>query len=496
MHDPVGWPTRDLLALRTDSTPDRTAIIGTRRDERWTYRQLDHRVDGIATRLRERAETPTGGACVGLLLSPSPAFVATLHAAWRLGWTVVGLNTTLSTRELTSHVRRTQPDVIVYEKGASVGTDELDCPTVPVCELCGGSETAGGIEPARWHRNEMALVLFTSGTTGEPKGVRLTMGNLVSSAVASAFRLGVSPGDRWLGCLPVYHMGGLASAVRTVLYGTTLVLQREFDESETASVLDAYGITGVSLVPTQLRRLLDHGWTPTDPLETVLLGGAPASESLVERAREVGVPVYPTYGLTETASQVATALPAETGTNPGTVGQPLISTDVTVLSGGEPVESGERGEIVVDGPTVTPGYLDDERTDRAFGEWGLHTGDVGYRDDEGRLWIVGRRDEMVITGGELVAPAEVTAVLENHPDISDAAVVGIPDDEWGERVVALVVPDGTHQPESETLREYCRTHLAGFKVPKEIVLSKEVPRTPSGTIDHETVKEKMRTHLE
>jgi O-succinylbenzoic acid--CoA ligase len=501
---PVAWKRQDPLARRAETTPDRTALLAVDGEEAWTYRELHERVDGAAARLQTAGpDSSVTNSRVGLLLSPRPAFVVTLHAVWRLGWTAVGLNTTGTASELATSVDRADVDVLVCESETepdtgAAGWNEVT-PPLSVAELTDRDETDGskpGVEPAVWEPTETALILFTSGTTGNPKAVQLTPENLESSAMASAVRLGVSPADRWLCCLPVYHMGGLAPAVRTVIYGTTLVIQTEFDTRVTQEAIEEYGVTGVSLVPTQLTRMLDDGWTPPDSLGTVLLGGAPTPDSLLDRATEAGVPVCPTYGLTETASQVATARPEDARTHAGTVGQPLVCTDVHLVADGEPVESGERGEIVVDGPTVTPGYLDAERTAAAVGEWGLHTGDVGYRDEDGRLYVEGRQDDLIQTGGELVAPADVREAICSHPAVDDAAVVGLTDEEWGERVATLVVPDvdsvGNSLDETD-IRSHCRGRLADFKRPKSILLAEELPYTASGTIDRERVRETIRS---
>ncbi|ELZ24073.1 class I adenylate-forming enzyme family protein [Natrinema limicola] len=507
MTAPIDWPTRDPVAHRVAATPQRTALIDVATETNWTFREYDRRIDRVAAALESAG---LAGERLGVLMDTRPAFATLFFAAMRTGTTVVALNVRETTGELAAKVARTDLTAIVCERETetaalavaseanSVDVYSVDEPQRDGTRALEKADTsATSIEPVDLERDDTQLVMFTSGTSGEPKAVRLTVGNLVASATASAFRLGVDPDDRWLCCLPMYHMGGLAPVVRSALYGTPVVIQRAFDPAATARVLEDYDISGVSLVPTMCKRLLDASWEPTDALRFVLLGGAPASSELLERCRERNVPVCPTYGMTETASQIATALPEEAATHEGTVGQPLMFTDVTVVDEtGAAVEGGKQGELVVSGPTVTPGYLDDAHTDAAFGDRGLHTGDVGYRDADGRLWILNRRSDRIVTGGENVDPGEVVATLRDHPRVEDAAVVGLTDDEWGERVAALVVPDtdssAADSPiEPRALLAHCDDHLAGFKQPKTIGIVDALPRTASGTVDREAVREQL-----
>ncbi len=495
-----GWPTRGPLSYRAATTPGRTAVVDVASDREWSYRQFDDAVAGTAAALV--ASLPGGRESrprVALLSSTRPAAVASFHAGLRAGAQLAPLNVRLAERELRARVERVGPDLLVCERDTEpAALDAADCPVVsldapssadverlPTVDGAAGAGEAVG--PPRWERDETAVLLFTSGTTGDPKCVRLTPGNVVSSATASAFRLGVAPGDRWLDCLPVYHMGGLAPLLRCPLYGTGLLVQRGFDAGRTADAIAARRATGVSLVPTQLHRLLADDWRPPDSLDTVLLGGAPAGADLVERALDAGVPVYPTYGLTEAASQVATATPDVARDRPASVGQPLLVTSVSVVGDGVPLDPGEAGELVVDGPTVTPGYLDAERTAAAFGEYGLHTGDVGYRDADGHLWVLGRADDTIVTGGENVHPGEVEPVLCEHPGVTAAAVVGVPDEEWGERVGAVVVTSG--DVAADALQGHARERLADYKIPRTVRFGDELPRTHSGTVDRGAVRE-------
>jgi O-succinylbenzoic acid--CoA ligase len=216
---------------------------------------------------------------------------------------------------------------------------------------------------------------------------------------------------------------------------------------------------------------------------------------LIRDCEAVGVPVHPTYGTTETASQIATATPDSAFAAPDTVGSPLVTAEVTLVDPetGTPVDAGETGEVVVDGPVVTPGYLDGSATAAARGEYGLHTGDLARRDAAARLTILGRLDEAVQTGGETVHPARVAEALESRSVVAKAAVVGVPDAEWGERVVALVVPAEGAAPDPADLRDSLRDVLAPHERPKEIALADLLPRTDSGTVDRTAVRDRFES---
>lgn len=498
MRELTDWPTRDPLAHRAATSPERTALVDTDSGATWTYRELDARVERRAGALASNGVAPDDR--IGLLLSTRVAFVELVHAAMRLRATLVPLNAELTPEELGPQVQQAALDCLLCQAGTEETAVEL-ADGIPVYSVDepehGRIDQVGRLDRPTaalgdrhpLERDRTALVLFTSGTTGTPKGVRLTVGNLLASATASAFRLGVRPDDRWLVCLPMYHMGGLAPVVRSTLYGTAVVLQPAFDAEQTGEVTSEHEITGVSLVPTMLVRMLDSGWAPPESLRFVLLGGAPAPQELIERCERRGVPVCPTYGATETASQIATALPEQAFEHPGTVGQPLMVTEVTILDdAGDPCEPGETGEIVVDGPTVTPGYLDAKASQEVFDEQGFYTGDVGYRDEDGRLWVLGRADDTILTGGENVHPEEVAPVIRDHPAVEDVAVVGLDDPEWGERIAALVVAG---EVQSDALDAHCRDRLASFKIPKTWGVAAELPRTASGTVDREAVRERL-----
>ena len=476
---------RDWLSHRVVSSPDGTALVRAEDGEAWSYTDLDRLVAETAGRLV--AHGLGEGDRVGVLTPPYVGTVGLVHATMRIGATFVPLGEELTAREIAARIDRTDLDAVVCaeptESTATAAVSEIEGVPVYSVDDPADADVTGihdvdpaSLDPPEWSFEDPLCVLFTSGTTGEPKPVPLTAGNVYSSAVASAFRLGVEADDRWLVSLSLHHMGGLAPVYRSVLYGTTLVLREGFDAGGTADDIDAYDVTGVSLVPTMLRRMLNRRGTLSDSLRVVLLGGAPAPAELLERCRDYSIPVYPTYGMTEAASQITTATPRQTRDRIGTVGKPLFGTDVTVVDGGDPVDPGETGEIVVSGPTITPGYLvedggDPDAVDGAgasttdaveggdasstgsvgvngietadldrsdFGPYGLRTGDVGRFDEDGYLHVLNRVDDRIISGGENVEPGEVADVLREYDDVDDVAVVGLDDEVWGERVAALV----------------------------------------------------------
>ena len=328
-------------------------------------------------------------------------------------------------------------------------------------------------------------VLFTSGTTGQPKGARLPQRAFLASAAASRANLGATGEERWLCNLPLFHVGGLAMAVRCALDGSALVLHRRFDAEATARALSTEGVTHASLVARTLELTLDAGAT-AGALRAVLLGGGPLPAELAARARARGLPVLQTYGLTEACSQVATERPGEAdGT---TAGPALPGLSVRVCHpDGTLVQPGEGGEIQVQGPTLMAGYLDEpQATARALADGWLRTGDVGAQDGLGRLRVLARRTDLILSGGENVYPAEVEAVLASHPGVSEAVVVGRSDAAWGEvPVAAVVLRPGAG---AEGLVEWLRERLAGFKVPREVVAVQALPRTAAEKVDRAAVR--------
>ncbi|MFQ5398043.1 MAG: o-succinylbenzoate--CoA ligase [Anaerolineae bacterium] len=506
----------DWLTERAAATPQKLALIFG--EERWTYGELDTAVSHLAAHLHQHGVRP--GDFVAALLPNSPLYVCLVHALARLSAALVPLNTRLTPAELQWQVDHVSAKWLV--------TSEKNKETINCEQLIMNNEWLKGNASFTIHHSQFTIhnsqaVVFTSGTSGRPKGAMLTFANHFYSAMASAYRLGVQPDDRWLSVLPLYHVGGLAVIFRSCLYGTAVILHPRFQLDAINHSLDHDAPTLISLVPTMLYRLLGSRSHWPASLRLILLGGAAATPELIKQANQLPRQnihnsqftihnsqflslVAPTYGLTEAASQVATMPPEEAARKPGSVGKPLMFTSVKIVGGdGEPLPPGEIGEVVVTGPTVMAGYFNkQQKTDNeqratnanqspfAIRQSSFHTGDLGYLDEEGDLWVALRRSDLIVTGGENVYPAEVEAGLREHTAVLEACVVGVPHPEWGQQVAAMVQLQPGQSLTEAALLAFSRERLAGYKQPRLLRFVEELPRTASGKIARQKVAELLR----
>ncbi|MCK9487052.1 MAG: o-succinylbenzoate--CoA ligase [Dehalococcoidia bacterium] len=485
----VSIDIRDWVAERARTHPHHLALEC--EDERLTYVDLDRRVARTAAGLR--AAGLSEGAPVAVLAGNGVPIAVLAHATPRAGGLFMPLNARLSAAEMAYQLRDSGARLLVATRefaplaGEAAGgldvtvLDADDAGWLPDAGIEG--ETA--IDAARPHS-----VIYTSGTTGRPKGAVLTHGNFYWSAVASAANLGLAEGDRWLACMPLFHVGGLSILLRSAIYGTTAVIHERFDETRVNHALRHQGVTLLSVVATMLTRMFEADPEPyPQTVRSVLLGGGPAPRPLLEAARDRGLPVLQTYGLTETASQVATLSPEDALRKLGSAGLPLLSSTVRIEVDGRAAGVGEVGEILVAGPTVCAGYLGrPDATAQAIRDGWLHTGDLGTLDGEGYLYIADRRDDLIVSGGENVYPAEVESALLAAPGVSECAVVGLPDDRWGAVVVAVVVGEATEA----TLEAHARAALAGYKVPRRFESwPGPLPRTASGKLQRHLVRHRL-----
>jgi len=476
----------DWLTQRARSSPEKTALIF--EGQIWSYAALNQRAEKMTRQLL--AGGIKSGHHVAALASNSPDLVVLIHALIKLGAVLIALNTRLTFEELTWQIQGADVDYLIYDDAFASTAEKLNNKGFSFRQLAAADLVVDHLPEAFDFENTHAII-FTSGTTGQPKGAVLTIDNHFWSATASAFRLGLSPDDRWSLCLPLYHVGGMAIILRSCLYGTAVVLHRDFSAHQIASVIEHQAVTMISLVPTMLHRLMETSLTQLAKLRVILLGGGAASPQLIRTSLGAGLPIVTTYGLTEASSQVATSTLENVAEKIGRAGRPLMFTQLQIESPqGEVLPVGEIGEIVVSGPTVMSGYYRRPDATRSVLQDGrLRTGDMGYLDADGDLWVVQRRTDLIISGGENVYSSEVESVLERHPDIREACVIGLDHPVWGQQIAAAVVLHEGRVLSSKTIEQYCRTSLAGYKIPRVFHFLISFPRTASGKIIRSQVRQ-------
>ncbi len=484
--NPAPLPATDWLAAQARSHPHRPALVWQERT--WTFAQLSAEVDRFTAGLQALGVRP--GDRVALWRVPRPVNVRLVWAVARAGAVLVPFHNRWRAREYRQAWDLTRPHLTVFGE-----PPPLNLGRAAAWETLW--EAGTDRDPQRPPLAPLQGLVFTSGSTGRVKAAALGWKQHFWNAWASAARLGLSPRDAWLLNLPLYHVGGLAVLWRCALYGIPVVLPAEEGpfRGESLRAVARYPVRPslLSLVPTMLYRALQAGVEPWPELRVVLVGGARAAEGLVNEALQAGWPVALTYGLTEAASQVATARPETVRRRPGTVGHPLPFVQVEIRDeGGRPLPAGQVGEIVVRGPTVFYGYWGDAQATRRVlrGGW-LHTGDMGYLDEEGRLWVQGRGAFCINTGGEKVYPEEVEAILMTAPQVAEVGVVGLPDPQWGEAVAAAVVWKAGAPGDLSRLQAVCRQHLAPYKCPKHWFVLPRLPRRPSGKLDRIALRQQL-----
>lgn len=481
--------TLDPLARQADRRPEALALDT--RQGRMSWTELDAQADELAGHLLGAGLRP--GATIATLVPDGPRAVLLLHAITRAGCTIAPLHPGWTDREHVDHLDAVRPDLVVCDQQTEdqaalvvqapplVTLDETSrSRAMPAWDLPPTDQPLPGPQPQAIHS-----LIATSGTTGTPRAAELRLEAHVAIAEATAKRLGLSPGDRWLYTLSMAHVGGLATLLRSAVTGAALVHRGPFDPAAFDELVDRGEITHASLVPTMLHQALEvRGDRPApDTLGCLLLGGAAAPVPLLDRALELGVPVAVTYGQTETTSQIATAPPDLVARKPGTVGPPIDPVEVRIDAQGPD----QAGEILVRGPTLLAGYRGQAESPIDEDGW-LHTGDLGRLDSDGHLWVTGRKDDRIVTGGTTVDPIEVEAVLLEHVDVREAAVVGIEDPAWGQRVAAAVVLYDDAQADSQELKDACRDRLASAKLPRAFAFVDRLPTNANGKVDRQAVQ--------
>jgi O-succinylbenzoic acid--CoA ligase len=456
-----------------------------------SYSDFEERIKATAYQLMLRGVGPRDR--IILCAANSTQWIITAHAVARLAAVLIPVSTRIIAADAIAFLERYKPVLVLTD--SEVGTLWPDSTLLADVDVPGSDFNGSEI---RWESDSDALhsIVSTSGSGGEPKGVCLTLRNHLANALGSALNLGVHADDRWLLNLPLYHIGGMAVMFRAAMYGTTVVVHDRFDAESTWRAIDENRVTQMSLVATTLRRLLDARPTRKCPnhLRSVLVGGGPVPESLIDEARGEGFPVLPTYGMTETSSQFATLSPADSHSKRHTAGRPLAFGEIMICDERDAVTpEGVEGRIYVRGPMVGMGYWNPNgtvepllRTDGWF-----PTTDIGSVDAQGYLTVHGRLDNVIISGGEKIHAEELENALAHIDGVAHAVVVGADDAEWGQRPMAYVELRPGNSLSESAIMTLLGDRVARHKLPIRIEFLPGMPLLPSGKPDRRAVQSRL-----
>lgn len=422
---------------------------------------------------------------VALLSGNSLDLVRFFHALMAIGAVGVPLNTRLSIEEQVWEIEDSKASWLIFDDKNHLFNSAANEPRlfhrISISQVKRQSYSEVKLQ-AEFSLDAPCTMIYTSGTTGKPKGVVLTYGNHWWSAAGSALNLGLTETDKWYCCVPLFHVSGLSLLMKNVIYGMPVVLAKKFDPHEANQMICKNGVTMISVVANMLRRMLDDLETASypDAFRCMLLGGGPAPLPLLQRSRQKKIPVYQTYGLTETASQMVTLPPEFMFSKLGSAGKPLFHGEIRIIKEDRVADPGEAGEIQVRGMNVSPGYWNHPETaDRTFSGGWLRTGDIGYLDTDDFLYVLDRRDDLIISGGENVYPAEIESVLLAFPDVEEAGVIGVKDEQWGEVPFAFVHMKPERTVSEKDILDFCQKKLARYQLPVGIQFTGLLPRNAS-----------------
>ena len=468
--------TQNWLLKQAATQPNQIAIDDG--NERLSFAELKKQVEVLVGKI----DHLNPGSRVGLLATNSLMSYKLALAIMCSGRTIVWLNWRLAGEELERQIKDSGLQLCLVEN--TLWRSGMTDPFKSYSAFLITSADPGELIPV-FKSNWVASIMYTSGTTGKPKGVLQTFGNHFYSAVSSALNLGLSSADKWLCVAPIFHISGFSIIMRGLIYGMTVRLVEKFRAEEIERILANETVTIMSVVPFMLKKLIQQqNKTNThynSAFRCMLLGGGTIDRETLEACLQRSIPVVQCYGMTETCSQIVALRSADALLKLGSVGQPLFSTQLKLS---------KDGEILLKTPALTPGYLNlpDKLPSKMIDGW-YRTGDVGHLDKEGYLYIDGRADEMLISGGENIFPQEVEQVYKRYPQINEVAVVGQNDSVWGQVPVAFVVSD--RRLSTTKLMNYGYEHLARYKVPQHYIFVSELPKNASGKIRRFMLREKL-----
>ncbi|MGV3487084.1 MAG: acyl-CoA synthetase [Tuberibacillus sp.] len=490
----MNWET-DWLEARSRLSPDREAVVDANSNRRFTFEEMNARAWRLAAALKQNGIEK--GDRIALLAPNDVGYLDILFACGKIGAVFVPLNWRLSAVELDYILKDCEPSILFYHQNLKALADQTHISSK--MDMCSDAYEAWFIRD--WPRLEPAIVdvsdpwaiIYTGGTTGKPKGVVLSHLSINGNAVNTILSWNLTGDDVTLTYLPMFHTGGLNALTLPILkIGGKVVIGGQFDAKEAMHLLNEEKCTISLMVPTMYHLLVQHPdfeKTEFPSVKTFLSGGASCPHSIYEAFEKRGIAFKEGYGLTEAGPNNFFIDPKNAKKKHGCVGKPMMYNMVRVVDNdGRDVGVNETGELWIQGYHLFDHYWNNkEATEEALAFNWLHTGDLAKYDEDGDYYILGRKKDMIITGGENVYPLEVENVIGEHPAVSEVAVVGLPDEKWGERVSAVIVLKDGQTLTEEELREHCLKSLGRYKIPRTILFVNELPKTDVGKIDKKKI---------
>ncbi|MHA6252302.1 o-succinylbenzoate--CoA ligase [Oceanobacillus sp. CAU 1775] len=462
------------LTKQANLSPNRLAFES-HHEKNITFKELEENSKSYAKKLATLGVKKSTH--IGILSSNQLEMIYAIHALSYLGAVGVLLNTRLTDEEIKYQLEDANVTLVITDE-QEASREFQDVEQFSYADLKLVPETSASLL-TEINLDDIFTIMYTSGTTGFPKGVLHTYGNHWWNAIGSALNLGMQQEDKWLITLPFFHVSGLTSLIKNVIYGMPIYFMKKFDVTAVHEAIMTKQITIVSVVTVMVQRLIEKLGEQKYPetMRCFLLGGGPAPKTMLETAKEKSIPVFQSYGMTETTSQIVTLSPEDALRKLGSAGKPLLPAQLKIEN---QAEDGV-GEIFVKGPTVTKGYYNNQEANQAtFHEGWLKTGDLGRVDAEGFLYVMDRRTDLIISGGENIYPSEIENVLMKLPEVKEAGVVGVKDEAWGQVPVAYVVLE--KEISEEAILTYAETQLAKYKLPKKIHFIDALPRNAANKV--------------
>lgn len=446
-----------------------------------SFEQLKQHSESYARKLV--AKGVKDGMHIGILSGNSLEMLYTIHALSYLGAVGVLLNTRLTNHEINYQLKDADVELLLMDNEQTERS--LDCQHIYTFQELEATKEADTVLLEEITLDNPFTIIYTSGTTGFPKGVIHTYGNHWWNAIASALNLGLNKSDKWLIPLPLFHVSGLSTMMKSVIYGMPVFLMKKFDVDVVHQAIMERKVTIVSVVTMMVQHLVDRLEDNQYPdyLRCFLLGGGPAPKVLLEKAKAKYIPVFQSYGMTETTSQIVTLSPQDALEKLGSAGKPLLPAQLKIDNPGPD----GVGEIIVKGPMVTAGYYKNAKANKkSIASGWLRTGDLGFLDPDDFLYVVDRRTDLIISGGENIYPSEIENMLLKIPEIKEAGVTGIDDEKWGQVPVAYVVLNKPMQ-EDEIL-QFAAKEIAKYKLPRKIFFVNDLPRNAANKLVRRRLK--------